>query len=156
MMTSRGRATAAIVLMIALGACGGRDDTQAASEPGPTVTERATATVTATVTTTVTDTPTPKPKPTPKPTPTQSLLFPVGFPQKVSISSLPDEVRNWYQMSGQSEFAVAVAPGVWSELPPGASVMDAATAGVLDGFCASIDAYERQHTPGEEHGGTCW
>ena len=83
-------------------------------------------------------------------------MFPAGFPMKVPVSTLPDQVRSWYQMSGQAQFAVAVAPGVWTELPPGATVQDAAMAGVLDGFCASIGAYERKYTPGEEHGGTCW
>ena len=50
----------------------------------------------------------------------------------------------------------AVAPGVWAPMTPGATPDDVATAGVLDGFCPSIEAYERKFTPGEEHGGTCW
>lgn len=72
------------------------------------------------------------------------------------VSSLPDQVRSWYQMSGGSTKAVAIAPGVWAELPPGASKMDAANSGVYDGFCASITAYSRKFRHGEQFAGTCW
>lgn len=81
--------------------------------------------------------------------------FPRGYPKVVSVSSLPFQVKSWYQM-GHYKKAVAVAPGVWTPLSPGASVQDAVTGGGLDGFCASIKAYERKYLNGEEEGGTCW
>lgn len=81
--------------------------------------------------------------------------LPRGFPKVVSVSSLPDQVRNWYQMSGNKE-AVAVAPGVWAELPPGATTADVLKASVFDGFCASITAFERKYMDGAQTAGTCW
>src|SRR5437588_1073647 len=53
--------------------------------------------------------------------PPRQKPFPPGYPQKVSVSSLPSQVRNWIQMEGHTD-AVAVAPGVWAPLPPGASM----------------------------------
>ena len=82
-------------------------------------------------------------------------LYPKGYPKIVKVSSLPDQVRNWYEMSGQTK-AVAVAPGVWTELPPGAEMQDALEAGGLDGFCGSVKAYERKFLGGEEKTGVCW
>jgi hypothetical protein len=38
-------------------------------------------------------------------------------------------------------------------MSPGATMQDALAAGTLDGFCNSIEAYERRYTPGEEHSG---
>jgi hypothetical protein len=139
---------------LALAGCGSN---QAASSPAPTVTVTATATRTATVTATPTVTEQPAAVETSKPPKPHKPRgpFPRGYPKKVAVSTLPDQVRSWYQMD-HAQWAVAVAPGVWAELPPGANLRDAATAGVLDGFCGSIKAYERQYTPGEGHGGSCW
>ena len=81
-------------------------------------------------------------------------MFPKGHPKKVSVSSLPCQPRSLCE--GQYKKVVAVAPGVWAPLPPGATVKDAALAGALEGFCASIDTYERKFTPGEEHRGSCY
>lgn len=73
----------------------------------------------------------------------------------MKVSTLPAQVKNWYQMANITE-AVAIAEGVWTKLPPGADMEDAVTAGSLDGFCASIKTYERTYLDGEEHGGACW
>lgn len=81
--------------------------------------------------------------------------FPSGLPRKVAVSSMPEPVREMYQADGATA-AVQLAPGVWTPLPPGATVKDAAAAGNLDGFCASIHAYERQYLNGDERGGSCW
>jgi hypothetical protein len=88
-------------------------------------------------------------------TTTVAAPFPAGYPQVVAVSSLPFQVRSWYTTSGMTQ-AVAVAPGVWAPLPPGADPQTAATAGVLDGFCASVKAYERQYLGGQQEGGACW
>jgi hypothetical protein len=81
--------------------------------------------------------------------------FPAGYPKVVDVSSLPSQVRNWYKISGDTK-AVALAPGVWTPLPPGATVEDAVASRSLDGFCASIKAYERQYLGGEDRPGACW
>lgn len=95
-------------------------------------------------------------EPSPEPTPAiDRALYPEGFPEVVPVSSLPDQVRNWYEMS-DLEDAVAIAPGVWTELPRGAELIDALSSQTRDGFCASIKAYERKYLGGEEAGGTCW
>ncbi|RZS68693.1 hypothetical protein EV187_1127 [Agromyces ramosus] len=80
--------------------------------------------------------------------------FPEGYPYIVPVSELPDQVRNWYEMSSLTQ-AVALAPGVWTELPPGADIQSAISAGVADGFCASIEAYERDYAK-RDLAGTCW
>jgi hypothetical protein len=82
-------------------------------------------------------------------------LYPTGYPKVVAVASLPFQVKNWYRMESATQ-AVAIAPGVWAPLSPGATVEDASTAGVLDGFCGSVKAYERQYLGGQEQGGTCW
>jgi len=86
---------------------------------------------------------------------TPAAQFPPGYPKVVNVTSLPSQVKNWYQISGYTK-AVALAPGVWTPLPAGATVDDAAASGPLDGYCASITAYERQYLNGEERGGACW
>ena len=88
-----------------------------------------------------------------------AAAYPPGYPKIVSVSSLPVQVQDWYKFGNYTQ-AVAVAPGVWTPLPPGVSVQDAAPpegpVGSLEGFCASVKTYERVYTPGEEHGGACW
>jgi hypothetical protein len=116
------------------------------------------ASATKTVTVTPTATPTPTPSRTVDPTPTESepeWNLPRGFPKVVAVSSLPDQVRSWYEMSGARR-AVAIAPGVWTELQPGAAMEDAIASGVYDGFCSSKKAFERKWLDGHETGGTCW
>lgn len=143
----------AIAALVTATGCAGAESTKAEPAP-PAVT--VTATATATVTATVTPTPTRSPKPKPKPAQaTQSSLFPRGYPKVVAVSSLPDQVRSWYQMSDHTK-AVAIAPGVWTPLTPGASVMDAATTDMADGFCSSIKAYGREYLNGKDITSTCW
>lgn len=81
--------------------------------------------------------------------------LPNGYPKVVKASSLPAQVRSWYEMSGTAR-AVAVAPGVWAELRPGARMADAIDAQVYDGFCSSIKAFERRWMDGVPVAGTCW
>ena len=80
--------------------------------------------------------------------------FPDGYPTVVAVAELPDQVSSWYERSGYTQ-AVALAPGVWTPLSPGADMQDAIAAGVADGFCASKQAYETDYA-GRELGGTCW
>ncbi|MCD2443187.1 hypothetical protein LQ757_12965 [Agromyces sp. SYSU K20354] len=80
--------------------------------------------------------------------------LPEGYPFVVQVSELPDQVRNWYEMGSHTE-AVALAPGVWTELPPGADMESAIAAGIADGFCASVEAYERDYAK-RDLAGTCW
>lgn len=103
-----------------------------------------------------TATPTQKTTTAPTTAPTETAWnLPNGFPKVVKVSALPDQVKSWYEM-GDKKTAVAVAPGVWAELPPGATIEDAIGAGVFDGFCASKKAFERKYLAGEETAGTCW
>lgn len=80
--------------------------------------------------------------------------FPEGYPYVVAVSELPDQVRSWYEM-GPSTEAVALAPGVWTELPPGADMQAAIDARIADGFCASVEAYKRDYAK-SDLAGTCW
>lgn len=98
---------------------------------------------------------TPTPSPTSDPNDTSVWNLGKGYPKVVPVSTLPDQVRNWYEMSDIKK-ALAVAPGVWAEMPPGATVEDAMYAAVFDGFCASKKAFERKYLDGMETGGTCW
>lgn len=77
--------------------------------------------------------------------------FPEGFPKVVPTSKVPEHMRD--EASGEE--VVAVAPGVWADLPPGTDIADAATS-TLFGYCSSIKAYERMYTPGNEHSNSCW
>ncbi|MGW4399001.1 hypothetical protein ACWEHA_27270 [Amycolatopsis nivea] len=73
----------------------------------------------------------------------------------MQVSSLPSQVRNWYQMQGTTR-AVQLAPGVWTALQDGATVEDAVNTDVLEGFCSSIKAFERVYRGGRIHPGACW
>ncbi|MEO6470389.1 MAG: hypothetical protein ABIR57_01070 [Aeromicrobium sp.] len=79
--------------------------------------------------------------------------FPKGFPKVVNASTVPEIVRSG-TYDGMKQ-VVAVAPGVWTALPDGSDIADAVASGSLDGFCASIKAYERMYTPGVQHSGSC-
>ncbi|MGV9294837.1 hypothetical protein [Amycolatopsis sp. NPDC003676] len=81
--------------------------------------------------------------------------LPAGYPKDVKVSSLPGQVRNWFQMQGTNR-AVQLAPGVWTALQDGAAVEDAVNAEVLDGFCSSIKAFERVYRGGRTYPGACW
>lgn len=89
------------------------------------------------------------------PTTTESFNLPAGYPRVVTVSSLPNQVRNWMQMQGDTQ-AVALAPGVWTPLPTGASVADAVNSNVADGFCASVHDYETNYLGGQQMPGACW
>jgi hypothetical protein len=80
--------------------------------------------------------------------------FPEGYPYVVAVAELPDQVRSWYEMSSLTQ-AVALAPGVWTPLPPGADIQAAIDTDVADGFCASIEAYERDYAD-SSLASTCW
>lgn len=135
----------AVVLLLAvlLTACGGTSGHPSADPTTIAVT---------------TPTPTEVASPTPSATPSTiaeiQSLFPHGYPRIVAVSSLPDQVRNWYQPDYTK--AVAIAPGVWAPLSPGSSMFDAFSAGSFDGFCGSIKAYSRKYLHGADTAGTCW
>lgn len=78
--------------------------------------------------------------------------YPKGYPKKVAVSSLPDELA--YDFEGKSH-AVAIAPGVWTELAPGTTVAESAEYGTLLGWCASIKKYERKFDV-EPRSNSCW
>jgi hypothetical protein len=96
----------------------------------------------------------------PSPTATYTLpsqapeptTFPAGFPKVVRVASLPDRLRARYQDRGATE-AVQVAPGVWTPVQESATLT---IAGVLDGDCASVKAFEQQYRGGRTHPGFCW
>ena len=147
-MNRTGVLLAVAASILALAGCTGQP-ASTASRPAATVTVTATPTATVTVTT-IPDAP-----PTTAPTaPRRPRLFPRGYPKVVTVSSLPEQVRSAY--AGQYAKAVALAPGVWTPLAPGATVKDAATSGVADGFCGSIKTFERKYRHGEALGGSCW
>lgn len=82
--------------------------------------------------------------------------FPDGYPKRVLISSLPERARSLYQGDDAGKFAVAIAPGVWSEMPPGMSILEVVVSKPLDGDCSAVDAYESEFKPGPKGIGTCW
>lgn len=129
----------AALLLPALVACGG------SSEPAATPTEVVTVTQTAEPSEAPTPTPTPAPEP---------RLYPKGYPKVVKVASLPFQVKSWYE--DEYDRAVAVAPGVWTPLPPGASMEDALATEAFDGFCGSIKAYGRKFRDGADLTSTCW
>lgn len=138
-----------VIALVVMGSAGcGEGGSDAETAPAPTVTATATATVTETVT--VTETPSPSAEPEPEP----DGPFPPGYPKAVDVADMPFPVGDVYADQGYKR-AVAIAPGVWAPLTPGASVMDAATGGIREGFCASIKAYERKFHP-PLAGGSCW
>lgn len=141
-------------VLLALSACG--SDTDPRAEPVPTMTVTTTGTVTTTesveATETVTVTVTVEPTPTEAADPFAGQ-FPKGFPKKVAVSDIPSPIDSAYE---GFDFAVQLAPGVYTSLPPGATLEDAAFGDIADGYCASIDAFIRKFRNGEEMGGSCW
>ncbi|SEF26770.1 hypothetical protein SAMN05421837_103483 [Amycolatopsis pretoriensis] len=87
--------------------------------------------------------------PAPSPVPTS---FPAGFPKVVSVASLPARLRDEYRAGGAAE-AVEVAPGVWTPVQAAEAIVEPR---VLDGYCASVKAFEEQYRAGREYPGTCW
>lgn len=82
----------------------------------------------------------------------EPTTFPAGFPKVVEAASLPDRLRARYQDQGATE-AVQVAPGVWTPVQESAAIT---IAGVLDGDCASVKAFEQQYRGGRTYPGFCW
>ena len=70
----------------------------------------------------------------------------------VSHAAAPSRMRD--EANGGA-LAIAIAPGVWTALAPGASVLESATYGTRFGYCASIKAYESKFTV-ERVGNSCW
>lgn len=142
-------AGAILVLSLAVGGCGDADD-----EPGADSGASSSATSQLTVESVVPTTLSPEPSNAPSSS-EPAWNLPKGYPKVVKVSTLPFQVRSWYEMSGTKR-AVAVAPGVWAEVGPGSSMEDAISAGIFDGFCSSKAAFERKWLAGEETAGTCW
>lgn len=138
---------ALVAVLPALVACGSGAATEA--KPSPT------ATVETSEPSSVVESDYPVEEVTTEPAEPTLPPLPVGYPKVVKVSTLPDQVRNWYEMDGATE-AVALAPGVWVEMMPGATMEDAVSTGVLDGWCSSIKAFERTYLDGQEAAGTCW
>lgn len=141
----------AVAAALSLAACG---SPVTGSATAPTTVAAPSTTTAASANTTIEPVPTTIAWPAPTPT-TPSYNLPPGYPKVVAVRSLPAQVKNWYQMKGDTQ-AVQLAPGVWTPLPDGASVGDAVNSGVADGFCASVKAYERTYLGGQTVGGACW
>jgi hypothetical protein len=82
------------------------------------------------------------------------LNFSKGYPKIVRVSQISSRVDRETYFEGEKR-AVALAPGVWTNLPEGAELQDAVADGPFIGLCASIKAFERKN-PGVSRGGTCW
>jgi hypothetical protein len=80
---------------------------------------------------------------------------PAGYPQVVAISALPAQVMKWMTQRQDSQ-ALALAPGVWTELRPGTTAAMAQSGGTLSGFCPSIKAYEAAYLTGAARPSICW
>lgn len=102
-----------------------------------------------------TETPVQTPVDTAAEAPAETLSLPEGYPQIVPVSEIPENMQWAFEGTGTSE-AVAVAPGVWAELTPGATVDDAVNAQVFHGHCSSKKAFEREYLHGESTPGNCW
>lgn len=85
----------------------------------------------------------------------EAFSLPEGYPKVVPISELPENMQWAFESTGTGE-AVAVAPGVWAELAPGATAQDAVNAGVFSGYCSSKEALEREYLDGQSTSGSCW
>lgn len=131
-----------VVGLLAVTSCGG--------SPAGTKTVEVTSTVTATTTATVTAAPSPVAATIAAPS-----LFPPGYPQVVQVSTLPPQPKALFEGEGHDQ-VVAVAPGVWAPLTPGTDPVSAATAGVLEGYCASIKTYQDTYLGGQRTGGSCY
>lgn len=83
------------------------------------------------------------------------ITLPDGYPHIVEVSELPTHMQDAFARAGTGQ-AVAVAEGVWADLPPGATAEDAVSAMVFSGFCASKEAFERDYLAGNSTAGTCW
>ncbi|UOQ58595.1 hypothetical protein MUN78_07155 [Leucobacter allii] len=92
----------------------------------------------------------------PKPSdPKLDIALPEGYPQVVDISAVPEHMRISFEGTGTGQ-AVAVAPGLWAPLTPGATPEDAVNARRFDGFCASKESFEREYLAGDSTSGSCW
>ena len=155
---------AALVCSFVITACGDQD---AVTSPAPTVVATTTAVPSPIA---MSASPTPAASPSPvrtSPTPAKPaapvytdldsgsvITFSDGYPKIVSTSKISPrvDVETYFK---DEKRAVALAPGVWTNLPEGAELQDAATGGPLIGLCASVKAFQRKN-PDVSRGGTCW
>lgn len=75
--------------------------------------------------------------------PSASVSPVAGYPKVVPISSLPERMQTNAREANPNE-AVALAPGVWTALPEGTTVEQAAAGGSPFGWCAAVKAYVAQ------------
>jgi hypothetical protein len=80
--------------------------------------------------------------------------FPPGYPKRVPMSAVPERMRWALGSEEGAKTAIAIAEGVWTFNAPGTSVLDDALYGAHYGWCAAVEAYEREY--GIEAGGSCW
>lgn len=157
-MTQRKRPSKRVLLSalcaFACAACAG-PGTQAASPPGTPSSSAAASSAPSSASPPPSDTTAVSTTAEAPATSSPSAPLPAGYPKVVQVSSLPSQVRNWFQMQGTAR-AVQLAPGVWTALQDGATVEDAVNTDVLDGFCSSIKAFERVCRGGRMHTGACW
>jgi hypothetical protein len=76
-----------------------------------------------------------------------------GYPKRVAISSLDRSVGFLLKVRGATE-ALILAPGVYTALPPGTTVADAALGGSLNGTCGPVKAFVAAH-PDQTHSYGC-
>ncbi|MEV4343525.1 hypothetical protein AB0J83_03465 [Actinoplanes sp. NPDC049596] len=113
------------------------------------------ATTPAAVPTTTSATPTTKPSPVYTDDDSGAVMvFSKGYPKIVPVSKISSRVDTDTYFKDEKK-AVALAPGVWTNLPDGAELQDAVAGGALVGLCASITAFERKN-PDISRGHTCW
>lgn len=128
--------------MLLLAGCAAADTPERDTTPSPSA-----ASVPATST--------PEPEAVEPAEPQLKIDLPDGYPQVVDVSTIPAHMQGAFNKGGETQ-AVAVADGVWAQLPPGATPEDAVNAMIFDGYCASKEAFEREYLGGQSTAGTCW
>jgi hypothetical protein len=132
-------------IAVASAGCGGGQEaiTVTVNEEAMTVTEETTITVTETVESQAAE-----------PSQESAFPYPPGFPKRVPIGSVPDEMSLESGADEGLKVAVALAPGVWSRRTPGTSVQENADYGSYFGWCASVEKFERDY--GRSDMSSCW
>ena len=133
----------AVAAAALLGGCGGTSTTAPTEAPPRTVTE-----------TVVASAPT-----TPVETTTEELStalydYAKGYPKKVPISAVPENMVDYSGAADGLKVAVAIAPGVWVRREAGTTIQENADYGSPFGWCASVKKLEREQP--RESGSTCW
>lgn len=80
--------------------------------------------------------------------------YPNGYPKRVPVSSVPDNMSLYSGADEGLTWAVALAPGVWVRREAGTTIQENADYGSLFGWCASVEKFQR--TTGRDDGMTCW